>query len=371
MTASAPLRRAAHPRPAASISSCARTRPGRPAAIATRLVDARAATAALLALVLLAPAPAGAHALSPALLVLHEGARGVVDVTWKIPLLRVVGADLRPVLPADCTAAGPPAVSDDAESVTARWSVDCGAGGLTGKRIAVDGLAAAKTDALLRLELADGRAVDTVLRAAEPSLVVPAGQNRLGLASRYVTLGVDHIMTGYDHLLFVFGLLLLAVDTRALLATITAFTLGHSVTLTLAVLGVARVPAPPVEVLIAFSIFVLAVELARPERPGDSTLMRRRPWLMALLFGFLHGLGFAGTLRAAGLPAQAIPLALFGFNVGIEIGQLTFVLAVLAATAIARPLLKRLPIWTQALPVYAMGALAAFWMIERARPLVF
>ena len=99
--------------------------------------------------------------------------------------------------------------------------------------------------------------------------------------------------------------------------------------------------------------------------------MRRRPWLMALAFGFLHGLGFAGTLRAAGLPSQAIPLALFGFNVGIEIGQLAFVVAVLAVTALARPFLRRLPTWTRALPIYAMGSLAAFWMIERARPLIF
>jgi hydrogenase/urease accessory protein HupE len=252
--------------------------------------------------------------------------------------------------------------------MTTRWRVDCGAEGLVGKRIGVDGLAFAKTDALVRLELADGRALDTVLRAREPELVVPAREAHLWLASRYVTLGVEHILTGYDHLLFVFGLLLLAAGTRQLIATITAFTLGHSVTLTLAVLDVARVPAAPVEVLIAFSIFVLAVELARGDRAETSTLMQRRPWLMALAFGFLHGLGFAGTLRAAGLPAQAIPLALFGFNVGIELGQLAFVLAVLALTALARPATRRLPAWTTAVPVYAMGSLAACWVIERALP---
>jgi hydrogenase/urease accessory protein HupE len=316
------------------------------------------------------PAGVGAHALSPALLMLHEEAAGIVAITWKIPVLRLTGAELRPVLPADCPVVGREAISEDSESVTRRWSIDCGAAGLVGKRVGVDGLAAAKTDALLRLELADGRAIDTVLRARESALVVPDKEHRMGLASRYVALGVEHILTGYDHLLFVFGLLLLAAGPRALVATVTAFTLGHSVTLTLAALDVARVPAAPVEVAIAASIFILAVELARGGAAG-ATAMRRRPWLMALCFGFLHGLGFAGTLRATGLPPQAIPLALLGFNTGIELGQLAFVLAVLAVVALTRPLLRRLPSWTHALPVYVMGSLAACWMIERALPLLF
>jgi hydrogenase/urease accessory protein HupE len=330
-----------------------------------------AALVVVLALGGLVAARAGAHALSPALLVLREGAAGIVEVTWKVPLLQLTGADLRPLLPAGCATVGGETMQEDAESLTTAWRVDCGSAGLVGRRVGVTGLAAAKTDALLRLELADGRAIDTVLRAREPALEIPGREHGVGLASRYVALGAEHILTGYDHLLFVFGLLLLAAGPRALVATVTAFTLGHSVTLTLAALDVARVPAAPVEVLIAFSIFVLAVELARPAPSTDATAMRRRPWLMALCFGFLHGLGFAGTLRAAGLPAQAIPLALLGFNVGIELGQLAFVLTVLALTPAARPALRRLPPWTRVLPIYAMGSLAAFWMIERSLPLVF
>ena len=330
---------------------------------------ALAAMALLLALAPLGAGTADAHALSPALLLLHERAGGLVDVTWKIPILRLVGADLQAALPADCPPTAPPTLAEDAESLTSSWTIDCGAAGLIGKRIGVDGLGTAKTDALVRLELADGRALDTVLRPREPALVVPGAEARFGLATRYVALGIEHILTGYDHLLFVFGLLLLAAGTRALIATITAFTLGHSITLTLAVLDVARVPPGPVEVLIAFSIFVLAVELARPQGGGTATLMRRRPWLMAAGFGLLHGLGFAGTLRAAGLPPQAIPTALLGFNVGIEIGQLAFVLTIVAATLATRPVLRRLPAWSRALPVYAMGSLAACWMIQRALPL--
>ncbi len=326
------------------------------------------AVVVLLLLVALRSGTAAAHALSPALLVLHEGRPGIFEVTWKIPSLRVVGADIRPMLPPECTVTAQEPPADDADSVTTRWTIDCGVAGLVGKRVGVDGLGVAKTDALVRLELADGRNIDTVLRAREPSITVPTREQGSTLASRYVLLGVEHILTGYDHLLFVFGLLLLARNTRALIATVSAFTLGHSITLTLAVLNLARVPPAPVEALIAFSIFVLAVELGRP--PQKPTLMRRRPWLMALVFGLLHGLGFAGTLRAAGLPASAVPLALLGFNVGIELGQLAFVLAVVGSTALARPLTGRLPLWTRSVPVYAMGSLAAFWMIGRSLLLV-
>lgn len=331
-------------------------------------MPARAALAG--ALLLATVTVAGAHALSPALFVLREVGGGTVEVTWKIPLMRIAGSEIRPVLPAHCrVTGGPPTTAEDDESLTTRWRVDCGDAGIVGARVGVEGLAAAKTDALLRLELADGRSVDTVLRANEPEIVVPERASRLDVVGEYVRLGVEHIMTGYDHLLFVFGLLLLATDWRRLVATITAFTLGHSITLTLAVLDVARVPSTPVEVLIAFSIFVLAVELARPAAAGDATLMRRRPWLMALGFGLLHGLGFAGVLRAVGLPAEAIPTALLGFNVGIELGQLAFVTTILALGAALRPVVGAWPGWTRAVPVYVMGSLAACWMIERALPL--
>jgi len=331
----------------------------------TRRACCGALAAALLAV--LGATDAGAHALSPSLLLVHERAPGVAEVSWKTPLLRLPGADPTPVLPPACKVTAPPAPTEDGDCVTTRWEVDCGPAALVGQRIGIEGLGTAKTDALLHVELADGRAIDTVLRAREPFFVVPERESVLDVVHRYGRLGFEHIMTGYDHLLFVFGLLLLVGSTRALVATITAFTLGHSVTLTLAVLDVARVPPAPVEVLIALSIFILAVELARA--PAD-TLMRRRPWAMALAFGFLHGLGFAGTLRQVGLPTEAIPLALFSFNLGIEVGQLTFVLTIVAASAAARPVLARVPAMTRAVPIYAMGSLAAFWMMVRALPLI-
>jgi hypothetical protein len=326
-----------------------------------------AAVVVTVALGLLEVRAAGAHALAPSMLVLQERAPGAAAVTWKTPLLRLPGSDIRPVLPAECTPAAREDIETDAESVTARWSVHCGTS-LVGKRIGVEGLAAAKTDALLRLELADGRTIDTVLRAREAFVVIAAVENRLDVIRRYVQMGFEHIATGYDHLLFVFGLLLLAATRRALVGTITAFTVGHSVTLTLAVLGAANASPAPVEALIALSIFILAVEAARA--PGVPTLMRRAPWIAAFAFGLLHGLGFAGTLRATGLPADAVPLALASFNGGIELGQLAFVLAVTVLTAAARPVTVRLPAWSRAVPIYAMGAFAAFWMIERSLPLL-
>lgn len=308
-----------------------------------------------------------AHPLAPSLLIVREAENGRVDVTWKTPLMQAPGAELRPVLPHACTPLGTPTMESTSESVTTTWTEDCGAGGLVGRTFAVEGLEAGKTDALLRLELADGRKIDTVLRPRAPAFTLPARDGWFDVVGRYALLGIEHILTGWDHLLFVFGLLLLATGGRALVATVTAFTLGHSVTLACAVLDLAHVPTGPVEVLIAGSIFVLAVELAGPDSPGRP--FRRRPWLLAFTFGLLHGLGFAGTLRDTGLPADGIAPALFGFNVGIEAGQLAFVIAMAALAAALRPIGRRLPRWVQAAPVYAMGTIAFFWMLERARPL--
>ena len=319
---------------------------------------------AAFALTLCAAGAAGAHALSPSLLVLRERADATIDVTWKTPLLRLPGADLRPVLPGDCSVVRQPEESEEPDSLITRWGIACRARGLVGREIGVEGLGQSKTDALLHVELADGRTMVTVLRARESMFTVPDRGGAFSVWRRYVSLGVEHIATGYDHLLFVLGLLLLAESVGALVATVTAFTLGHSVTLTLAVLGIARFPSRPVELAIALSIFVLAVELVRPQTAV--TLMRRKPWLMAGTFGLLHGLGFAAVLRETGLPADAIPLALLGFNVGIELGQLAFVLAIVALRTAVRRWIVEPPEWARTAVVYAIGSLAAFWMIERA-----
>jgi hydrogenase/urease accessory protein HupE len=184
------------------------------------------------------------------------------------------------------------------------------------------------------------------------------------VARTYLALGVEHILTGFDHLLFVLALLLIVKSARRIVATVTAFTVAHSLTLAAATLGFVHLPQPPVEAAIALSIAFVAAEIVHglDGRPG---LTARAPWLVAFAFGLLHGLGFAGALAEIGLPQSAIPLALLCFNLGVELGQLAFVVALLACLALARR--ARIP-WPRAarpLPAYAIGALAMFWVIER------
>ena len=182
----------------------------------------------------------------------------------------------------------------------------------------------------------------------------------------YTWLGIEHILTGADHLLFVLALVLIVRSRRQLLITITAFTIAHSITLALATLNLVRIPGPPVEATIALSIVFVASEIVRLRR-GREGLAARKPWVIAFAFGLLHGLGFAGALAEIGLPQNAIPLALLFFNVGVEIGQLMFVVAVLAAAAIAHRLIRRHtePRWTKVMLAYLIGSVASFWVFER------
>lgn len=308
---------------------------------------------------------AAAHALDPVLFELAERADGKVDVTWKAPNARVPGLDLVPILPSECKDHGERHQVDDEDATISRWTLDCG-GSLVGKTVGITGLES--TDALLRITLASGAVDRRVLGADHPSIVVEGEPTRTSVFTDYARLGSEHIATGIDHLLFVFGLLLLAGGSRLLLATITAFTLGHSVTLALAALQIVSVPQAPVEVVIALTIYLLAVELAR-DVPEGGTLLRRRPWAMAFTFGLLHGLGFAGALRETGLPANDVPLALLSFNVGIEIGQLAFVAAVLASFRVLSGLAGSMPAWARRVPVYVMGTASAYWILVRAAAL--
>jgi len=311
----------------------------------------------------LAP-PATAHPLAPALLDLRETGAGRIDVLWKTSTLVVPGARTRAVLPVHCAPTGSPETAIVDGAIVARWTVDCGAAGLVGAPLGIEGLGAAETQALVRLALGDGRVVQKVLRATDASFVVPERVSPLDVVRDYARLGIEHILTGPDHLLFVLGLVLLVPAWRTLVKTITAFTVGHSVTLALVAMHVVHVPSRPAELAIALTVLALAVELGRPAE--TSSVMRRWPWVMAAVFGLLHGLGFAGALREIGLPDGDIPLALFAFNLGIELGQLVFVAAVLALGRGLRGLVRLLPRWVAHIPIYAMGSCAAFWCFQRA-----
>jgi hydrogenase/urease accessory protein HupE len=245
------------------------------------------------------------------------------------------------------------------------WQLSCeqlGESGLVGQALGVTGLGANQASAMVILSLRDGRNYQQVLNAESPEFVVPAEPGQGQVMTEYSGLGMEHIWSGIDHLMFVFGLLLLVGWGSRLLWTITAFTLGHSITLALVTLGFFDYPVSLVEFTIALSIFVLALELARS---GEGGLFRRYPWWLAGGFGLLHGMGFAGALAEAGLPQDNVPLALLFFNVGIEIGQLTFIFIVMAIWwLLRRPLAlqgeRLLPV-----PIYILGGLSVMWCIER------
>jgi hydrogenase/urease accessory protein HupE len=306
--------------------------------------------------------PAAAHRLAPSLLEVTETAAGEIEIFWKTPLQRPTGSDIRPRLPDVCETQGTPEPGVQGSGATLRFRATC-EGELVGRSFAVLGLASSRTEALLRLELLDGRKYQAVLRAGDQVFVVPERQGALSVFRQYLGLGFRHILEGFDHLLFVLGLVLLVPDRRMLIWTVTSFTVGHSVTLSLAALGFVGLPQGPVEFAIAVTILVLAVELASG---GERrSLLRRVPWAVAAGFGLLHGLGFAGALAEIGLPQEEIPMALFSFNVGIELGQLSFVAAVVLLRPIATSLARRGPAWLGKLPAYTMGTLAAFWCFDR------
>jgi hydrogenase/urease accessory protein HupE len=310
------------------------------------------------------PVMSQAHKLQPAFLELREQNAGVYDVLWKSPLVGNKPMSIYPLLPESCRNVTEPVHISSDSAFMERRLIDCGDGGLVSQIVEIAGLPATQTDTLLRIELADGQTLTSVLRPDEPSYLVPAAPSKAEVAGSYFVLGVEHILGGFDHLLFVLGLLLIVRSTVLLVKTITAFTLAHSVTLGLASLGFVSVPQTPVEAVIALSILFLATELSKQQK-GENGLTARAPWLVALCFGLLHGFGFAGALTEIGLPQTDIPLALLFFNVGVEVGQLMFVAAVMAALLLLRKLSLRWPKWSYQFPAYGIGSLAAFWFIQR------
>jgi len=304
-----------------------------------------------------------AHEVRPGYLAVRQTETERFDVLWKVPAKGGMRLGLYARLPDNCSATAPTSSYFGGGASTQRWSVTC-PGGLTGRTIAIDGLSGTMTDVLVRLERTDGTTQVTRLSPSEPSFVVEATPSGLQVAGTYLSLGIEHILLGIDHLLFVLALLILVDGRRRLLWTITAFTIAHSLTLGAATLGLVNIPQTPVEAIIALSIVFVASEIvhARQGKPG---LTQRWPWIVAFTFGLLHGFGFAGALTEIGLPAQAVPLALLFFNVGVEAGQLLFIAAVGVMIVVARRLPLPQPTWVWRVPAYGIGAVAAFWSIER------
>jgi hydrogenase/urease accessory protein HupE len=306
---------------------------------------------------------AQAHPLSPGLLQLEELAGGRYAVLWKVPSATYDAVRLEPRLPARCHELDPAARTDNGIASISTWVVDCGAPGLAGESIRIRGLEQSSTDVLVTVIGLHGPPLHVVLSSVATTYTVPATPHLRQVFSSYGQLGVEHILTGYDHVLFVVALTLLVVTLRRLLIAVTGFTLGHSLTLSLATLDVIHVPAPPIEAMIAGSIVVLAAEVAA--RGRRDTLIVRAPWLVTTIFGLFHGLGFAGALREIGLPHAATVPALAAFNIGVEVGQLGIVCACLLVGVLLRRLTALAPLLDVRLAAYPIGLIAAFWTIER------
>lgn len=321
---------------------------------------------ALLTALCLLPDLARAHALDPGYLELTRLGDENWRVTWRVPDVSGRPMPLTISLPETCTNPPAPVPSFDGRAWLSGWIATC-PDGLAGGTIHIDGLDQTATDVLVRYELIPGQPRIHRLTPEAAGFVVPAKAGTPEILASYVSLGFTHILEGFDHLLFVFALLLLVPTYKRLFWAVTAFTLAHSLTLAAATLGVLRIPSPPVEAVIALSIVFLAYELCLPPDRRDP-LTLRAPWLVSFSFGLIHGLGFSGALREIGLPESDIPLALLSFNIGVELGQMAFIAAVLLLAAALRRVLPVLVTRTEPLTRgsgYVIGTISAFWVIER------
>jgi hydrogenase/urease accessory protein HupE len=306
-----------------------------------------------------------AHESRPAYLEMRQTSPERYELIWRTPVLSGMRLPVVLTLPEGVRNVTEPHTQELSDSLVERRMIEA-PNGLAGKRIEFTGLQGTITDVLVRVQLRDGEHTTTLVHPSQPWVDIAAAQGLWTVASAYLRHGIEHILFGYDHLLFVFALILIVRNLRVLFWTVTSFTLAHSITLALATLGVVHVPGPPVEAAIALSILLLACEIVRQGR-GNASVTAQWPWLVAFSFGLLHGFGFASALADIGLPHGDIPLALFTFNVGVEIGQLAFIAAVLAVFAIV----KRLPLpailvqRAQPVATYVIGGVAAFWFIER------
>ena len=309
-----------------------------------------------------------AHEIRPALLDINEREPGLFDVQWKVPALGDRSLPIQPVFPDCMKPVGPPSAHLAPGAILQYFSFKTDGAPIAGETIFIDGLSGVQIDVLVRIDLANGDSHSVILRPKSPSMVVPERAGKGAVAWSYLKMGVEHIFGGIDHLLFVLALVIIVPNRWMLLKTITAFTVAHSVTLALASLGFVNVPSAPTEAVIALSIVFLAVEIVHSRR-GKACWTERYPWVVAMTFGLVHGLGFAGALSEVGLPQHEIPLALLMFNVGVELGQIAFVLVVLCILSAWQFVCAKLPSieplshW-QLVP-YGIGCVAAYWTIER------
>lgn len=304
-----------------------------------------------------------AHEVRPGFLELREIEPDSYSFLWKKPSGGEVEIYIAPIIPDDCTLITAARQQLTPGALIVRGTLQC-KDGIQGKTFAIDGLEATVIDVIVRVHHADGRLESHLLKPANPSVTLGAKTTCWQRSRMYLRIGIEHILFGIDHLLFVLGLLLIVLDRWMLFKTITSFTLAHSITLAIASLGYASAPVAPLSAAIALSILFLGPEIVRRWR-GQTSFTIQHPWIVAFAFGLLHGFGFASGLTSMGLPAAEIPLALLLFNLGVEIGQVGFVVLVLLLLRSLTMLQIGWPRWLEYAPGYAVGIAGAYWTIQR------
>jgi len=312
--------------------------------------------------------PAEAHEIRPAYLQIDEQAPQRYELLWKIPTNNGMVQDIRPAFGPGFTLSLQPGQAIVNGFVILRYSLT-GETALPGATLRIDNLDRTTIDTLVNITLLDGAHHSFLLNPGNSAVRIPETPSTWQVIYTYTQLGIEHILAGLDHLAFVAALMLIVRGWPMLLKTVTAFTVAHSITLGLATFGYVSLPPPPVEALIALSILLVAAEAIRLRR-GWMSLAARRPWIVAFAFGLLHGFGFAGALKQIGMPQVDVPLALLFFNLGVEIGQLMFIAAILGLLF----LLRRFVVLSKAMPItaaYGIGTIATFWVIERLETMFF
>jgi hydrogenase/urease accessory protein HupE len=304
-----------------------------------------------------------AHEIRPAYLEIKEIGSNRVTIFWKQPVSGESGIYLTPLLSSGWLNDTSSINSSSGVALIRQWNIKTRQS-ISGQTITIDGLKNTITDVLVNITFRDGTKLTRIIRPSDPTLLIEKSEHSTLPVFDYLRLGIEHILFGIDHLLFVLALILIVRGKRRLFKTITAFTLAHSITLAAATLGWVHIPAAPVEAVIALSIIFLAVELVHYYQ-GKPVFSARYPWVVAFILGLLHGFGFAGALANVGLPENDIPLALFLFNVGVETGQIFFILCVMLVIWLAHKMIKNMPDWVRWVPPYTIGCMAAVWFFQR------
>jgi hydrogenase/urease accessory protein HupE len=303
------------------------------------------------------------HEIRPAFLQIIQTSETTYEVFWKVPSMGDAVPKIHPIFPPFFKVEELNRPNQIPGSVVYSYKITSKES-LQGTILTIEGLNKTLIDALVTVAYLNGEKVTLMLQPDKDSSIIPGETSTYDVIKTYSKLGIEHILLGIDHLLFVLALIIITRGKWKIIKTITAFTIAHSITLSLAALGYVNFPIPPVEAVIALSIVFLAIEIVKNQN-GQETLTSKRPWLVAFTFGLLHGFGFAGALANIGLPQLDIPWALAFFNVGVEIGQLAFVLVVIGVFWLFRKTKFNWPPWSKRVPPYVIGGLASFWLIER------